>query len=171
VLNRRDFVEAAPTLPGDPRFGLPPASPHRYDGKERKVSHPPSVHQRLVAHFPHLNQVTLIERYVSDLDGTPRSAVAALGITSLPATHADPAHLARLTRHHWSIEALHWLRDTLYREDASQTRTQSGPKVMAGLRNLAIGALRLIGRTDITEATRWAGRFMHRAFNILNITR
>jgi hypothetical protein len=42
---------------------------------------------------------------------------------------------------------------------------------MAGLRNLAIGALRLIGRTDITEATRWAGRFMHRAFNILNITR
>jgi hypothetical protein len=41
---------------------------------------------------------------------------------------------------------------------------------MAGLRNLAIGALRLIGRTDITDATRWAGRFMHRPFTILNIT-
>ena len=26
VLNRRDFVEAAPALPGDPRFRLPPAS-------------------------------------------------------------------------------------------------------------------------------------------------
>jgi hypothetical protein len=39
---------------------------------------------------------------------------------------------------------------------------------MAGLR-LAIGALRLTGRTDITEATRWAGRFMHQAFTIPNI--
>jgi hypothetical protein len=27
---------------------------------------------------------------------------------------------------------------------------------MAALRNLAIGALRLAGRPDITEATRWA---------------
>ena len=75
-----------------------------------------------------------------------------------------------LTRGHWSIESLHWLRDTVYREDASHVRTQSGPRVMAGLRNLAIGALRLIGRTDITDATRWAGRFMHRPFTILNIT-
>jgi predicted transposase YbfD/YdcC len=120
--------------------------------------------------FPHLNQVTLIERYVSDLDGTSRSAVAALGITSLPDARADPARLARLTRGHWSIESLHWVRDTVYREDASHVRTQSGPRVMAGLRNLAIGALRLIGRTDITDATRWAGRFMHRPFTILNIT-
>jgi predicted transposase YbfD/YdcC len=119
--------------------------------------------------FPHLNQVTLIERYVNNLDGTPRSAVAALGVTSLPDTRADPARLATLTRHHWGIESLHWLRDTVYHEDASHTRTKSGPRVMAGLRNLAIGALRLIGRSDITAATRWAGRFMHRPFTIPNI--
>jgi hypothetical protein len=40
---------------------------------------------------------------------------------------------------------------------------------MAGPRNLTIGALRLIGRSDITAATRWAGHFMHRPFTILNI--
>ena len=40
---------------------------------------------------------------------------------------------------------------------------------MAGLRNLAIGALRLAGRTDITEATRWAGRSMDRPFTILGL--
>jgi predicted transposase YbfD/YdcC len=101
--------------------------------------------------FPHLNQVTLVERYVNNLDGTSRSSVAALGITSLSDTHADPARLATPTRNHWEIESLHWLRDTVYREDASHARTQSGPRVMAGLRNLAIGALRLIGRTDITD--------------------
>ena len=121
--------------------------------------------------FPHLNQVTLIERYVSDLDGTPRSAVAVLGISSLPGTHADPARLARLTRGHWGIESLHWIRDVVYREDASQTRTKSGPRVMAGLRNLAIGALRIAGHTAIADTTRWASRSMHRPFHILNITR
>jgi hypothetical protein len=33
VPNRRDFVEAAPALPGDSRIRLPPASIRRYDGK------------------------------------------------------------------------------------------------------------------------------------------
>lgn len=120
--------------------------------------------------FPHVNQVTLIERYVSDLDGNPRSAVAVLGVTSLTAARADPARLASLARDHWSIESLHWLRDTLYREDNSTARIRGGPRVMAGLRNLAIGAIRIIGRTDITETARWAGRVMHRPFQILGIT-
>jgi hypothetical protein len=38
------------------------------------------------------------------------------------------------------------------------------------LRNLAIGALRLASRTDITEATRWACRNMTRPFTILGLT-
>ncbi len=120
--------------------------------------------------FPHVQQVTLIERYVSDLKGNLQSAIAVLGVTSLTSKQADPARLADLTRHHWGIESLHWLRDTLYREDQSQVRTRSGPRVMAGLRNLAIGAIRLIGRTDITETTRWASRSMQRPFQILDLS-
>jgi predicted transposase YbfD/YdcC len=120
--------------------------------------------------FPHIQQVTLIERYINELNGTPTSAVAVLGVTSLPATRADPARLATLARGHWGIESLHWLRDTLYREDASTTRTKSGPQVMAGLRNLAIGAIRTTGRTDITETTRWANRYIHRPFQILGLS-
>jgi len=50
VLERRDFVEAAPTLPADPRLRLPPASPHRHDGREIEVFHLHSDNQRLVAH-------------------------------------------------------------------------------------------------------------------------
>jgi hypothetical protein len=38
---------------------------------------------------------------------------------------------------------------------------------MASLRNLAIGAIRLFGRNDITETTRWAHRDMRRPFQIL----
>jgi hypothetical protein len=41
---------------------------------------------------------------------------------------------------------------------------------MAGLRNLGIGALHLAGRRDISEATRWAGRNMHRPFQLLGLT-
>lgn len=61
------------------------------------------------------------------------------------------------------------VRDTLYREDHSRARTRSGPQVMAALRNLTIGALRLAGRHDTTEATRWACRHMDRPFIILGL--
>jgi predicted transposase YbfD/YdcC len=120
--------------------------------------------------FPHVSQVFLIERYVTDLQGRPVSAVAALGVASPDPDQADPASLARYVREQWSIESLHWIRDTLYQEDKSQVRTRSGPRAMAALRNLAIGALRMAGRTDITEATRWAARSMDRPFTILGLT-
>lgn len=41
---------------------------------------------------------------------------------------------------------------------------------MAALRNLAIGALPLRSRRDITEATRWAARGTYRPFQILGLT-
>ena len=120
--------------------------------------------------FPHVSQVWLIQRYVSDPAGNPLSAVAALGIASPGPDKASPADLAGYVRGHWVIESWHWLRDTRYREDQSQVRTRSGPRVMASLRNLAISALRLAGRTDTTEATRWASRPMDRPFTILHLT-
>jgi predicted transposase YbfD/YdcC len=62
--------------------------------------------------FPHASQAYLIERHVTALDGTPISDVAALGVTSLDATRATPETIASLVRGQWSIESLHWLRDT-----------------------------------------------------------
>jgi predicted transposase YbfD/YdcC len=120
--------------------------------------------------FPHVSQALLIERYVTDLNGNPASAVAALGVASPGPDRASPAGLARYVRGQWAIESHHWLRDTPYQEDKPQVRTRSGPRIMAALRNLAICALRLAGRTDITEATRWASRSMDRPFNILHLT-
>lgn len=119
--------------------------------------------------FPHTEQVFLIERHVADLAGRPVSAVAVLGVTSLHPNQATPADLASYVQGQWGIEVHHWLRDTLYREDHSTVRTRSGPRIMASLRNLAIGALHLARRTDITEATRWASRYMHRPFTILHL--
>lgn len=120
--------------------------------------------------FPHVHQAFLLERYVTNVAGAPTSAIAVLGITSQTANQAGAQSLADAVRGHWGIEVLHWLRDTTYREDNSTVRTRSGPRVMAALRNLAIGALHLAGRTDITEATRWASRRPNRPFTILQLT-
>jgi predicted transposase YbfD/YdcC len=73
-------------------------------------------------------------------------------VTSLTPDHADPARLAALIRGHWSIEALHHIRDVTPREDASQVRTGHAPRIMASLRNLAIALARLMGWTNITAA-------------------
>ena len=60
--------------------------------------------------FPHVSQVFLIERYVTDLAGKPVSAAAALGVASPAPDLASPADLARYVREQWSIESLHWIR-------------------------------------------------------------
>ena len=60
--------------------------------------------------FPRVSQVLLIERYVTDLDGNPVSAIAALGVASPAADRASAADLAHHVREQWAIESLHWLR-------------------------------------------------------------
>jgi len=62
--------------------------------------------------FPHAEQAFLIERTVRDPDdGTLRSAVAALGITSRTLKRGGtPEALAIAARGHWQIEALHHTR-------------------------------------------------------------
>lgn len=75
-------------------------------------------------------------------------------VTSLTAEQATPAELARLIRSHWKIEALHHVRDVTFAEDASQLRTGSAPRAMATWRNLAIGALRLAGKSSVAAGLR-----------------
>lgn len=113
--------------------------------------------------FPHVKQVYLIERHFLGLDGTPLSAQAVLGVTSLPARRADPQRLASLARGEWSIENRdHYVRDVTLGEDRCQVRTGSLPSILAVMRSHAIGALRLLGFTNIAEATRWArDHFQH----------
>jgi len=120
--------------------------------------------------FPHAAQVFLIERHVRNLDGSPRSAIASLGITSATADRAGPERIAACVRGHWGIEnKLHWVRDVTYGEDASRVRTGHAPQNMASLRNLAIAALRANGWTSIASGLRWAGRDYINALSLLSL--
>jgi len=92
-------------------------------------------------------EVFRIQRDVFDLDRTPRSREIAFGVTSLLPERADQARLMTLVRGHWEIEnRVHWVRDVTMGEDRSQVRTKRSPHAMASLQNLAIGALRLLGK-------------------------
>jgi predicted transposase YbfD/YdcC len=90
-------------------------------------------------------------------------------VTSLSAGQASPAQHASLIRGHWSVEALHHVRDTTFAEDASQLRTGNAPRAMATWRNLAIGTLRLAGRHHIATALRRNARDATRPLRILAI--
>ncbi|MGH3974353.1 MAG: ISAs1 family transposase, partial [Pseudonocardiaceae bacterium] len=121
--------------------------------------------------FPHAAQAFLAERYVADLDGNPTSAVAVLGLTSRPAARADPHQIATALRGHWAIEnGLHYVRDVTFAEDASRVRTDSGPRIMASLRNLAIAVLRKAGHTNIAQGLRWASYDFNHPLTLLGIT-
>lgn len=120
--------------------------------------------------FPGAAQAFLIERYVTDRATGQISAVAVLGVTSLTAHQAGPAQIADWVRGHWGIEnRLHWVRDVTYGEDASRVRTGTAPRVMAGLRNLAVSALRLAGHGNIAQALRHMARDVTRPLALLGI--
>lgn len=67
----------------------------------------------------------------------------------ITSTHAQ---LAALVRGHWSIEALHHIRDVTFAEDASRIRAGQAPRAMASLRNLAIALQQAMGWTNHAAA-------------------
>jgi predicted transposase YbfD/YdcC len=94
--------------------------------------------------FPYAAQVFRIDRQITHIKSKKTTHETAYGISSLCTTKADPAKILSLVRGHWSIEnRLHYVRDTTFDEDRSSIRSATGQHVMASLRNLAIGLIRL----------------------------
>ncbi|MCK2213358.1 ISAs1 family transposase [Actinomadura sp. ATCC 31491] len=73
--------------------------------------------------FPHAAQAIQIKRRRTDHRTGKTTIVTIYAITDLPPGRITHAQLAALIRGHWSIEALHHIRDVTYREDASRIRT------------------------------------------------
>lgn len=103
--------------------------------------------------FPHAVQAIQVKRRRTDRKTGKTTIVTIYAVTSLPPGRISHAQLAALIRGHWSVEILHHIRDVTYREDACKVRTGAAPRILASLRNLAIGLARLIGWTNIAAAT------------------
>ena len=105
--------------------------------------------------WPGLAQTLCMERRVTDRRTGETHVEVAYAVPSLSPHRATPAQLLTLWREHWHIEnKLHWVRDVTFGEDGSTVRAGVGPQVLAALRNLAIGLLRLAGATNIAAACR-----------------
>ena len=119
--------------------------------------------------FPHAAQAVQIVRTRKRKGTTTRATRETMyAVTSLTAAQAQPTELARHIRGHWHVEnKLHWVRDVTMGEDASQIATGAGPRIMAGIRNLAISLLRLAGHTNIAKALRHNARKPKRAIKMV----
>jgi predicted transposase YbfD/YdcC len=120
--------------------------------------------------FPHAAQVIQVTRKTRQLHTNRWRAVTVYAITSLPFQLARPARLADLLRGHWTIEALHHVRDTTFAEDDSQVRTGAAPNAMAVLRNLVIGVLSRAGPVNVAAALRRHARDPRRPLASLGIS-
>jgi hypothetical protein len=116
--------------------------------------------------FPSAKQMFMIIRERSKLNGEPLGDPEIVyGITNGTRQELKARALSDAVRGHWAIEnRLHYVRDVTYREDHSRVRTGAGPRVMASLRNIAIGIHRLYGEKNIAHATRACSQNSRRAF-------
>jgi predicted transposase YbfD/YdcC len=119
--------------------------------------------------FPHARLALRVHRRRRQ-SGRRETRETVYAVTSLDAHQATPAELAAAVRGHWSIEALHHVRDVTFSEDASTVHTDTAPRAMATLRNLAIGLLKTLGATNIAKTTRAIRDQPERALPLLGIT-
>ncbi|MFB6590034.1 ISAs1 family transposase [Streptomyces diastaticus] len=119
--------------------------------------------------FPHARLALRVHRRRRQT-GRRESRETVYAVTSLDAHQATPAELAAAVRGHWGIEALHHVRDVTFAEDASTVHTDTAPRAMATLRNLAIGPLKTLGATNIAKTTRAIRDQPERALPLLGIT-
>ncbi|MFD3736427.1 ISAs1 family transposase [Streptomyces sp. NPDC058632] len=121
--------------------------------------------------YPDARQALQVVRWRKDFTTGKLTIERVYLITSLPPGTASGTRLAAWIRGHWKIEnLLHHVRDRTFREDDSKIHIGCLPRIMAGLRNLAIGVHRQDGHTNIAAALRHAARDCHRPLTALGLT-
>jgi predicted transposase YbfD/YdcC len=142
-----------------------PRRPRRRLGRARSVE---AAHGRLEERtllavdarelpWPSARQVLrLHRRRVDKRTGAVLTDETVYAVTSLTPEQAAPTALLRLWRRHWTVEnSLHWIRDVVFAEDASTTRTAHAPHALVVFRNLALSLLHRWRGRDITAARQY----------------
>jgi hypothetical protein len=121
--------------------------------------------------WPGLAQVFRLERRREDVRRGKVQEEVIYGLTSVPPTGAGPPRLLHWTRGHWTIEnRSHWVRDVTFDEDRSTVRCGNIPQVLAGVRNVALGLLRLAGHRNIAAAGRYYAAHPAEALALLGLS-
>lgn len=119
--------------------------------------------------WPGARQIFRIHRIV---DGAQQREDHRCGITSLSSHEAGSARLLSLVREDWGIEnGVHYIRDTVFKEDACRVRHRGKAQNLAALRNTAIALLRGQGVENITEAVEVYAENRERALLLVAVPR
>jgi len=117
--------------------------------------------------WPAVAQVFKLESQRTDALGRSQHEVR-YGITSLPASLADPKRLLQLSRGDFGIEnGLHYRRDATMREDHAQLCMGYAPHLLAMLNNTAWGLLARHGTSNLAHARRELSYQLDKALHAL----
>ena len=120
--------------------------------------------------WPHARQVLRVDRHiVSKRSGEVLLDQTVYAVTSLAPDQASPAELLCLWQKHWRIESLFWIRDAVFREDHSSTRTAHAHQTFAALRNLVISLTHLWPGSHVTGARQYYASHPNALFRRLQL--
>lgn len=127
----------------------------RVESHHLELFSPSAFEHQQQTRFPHIKQVFRLTRKSMNRSAAKETEEVRYAITSLCEQKANSQDLLLAQLGHWQIEnSSHYVRDETLGEDRSRVRKGSGPQVMATLRNLSIGVIRLSGGESIAEAVR-----------------
>jgi predicted transposase YbfD/YdcC len=120
--------------------------------------------------FPGARQILELTRHVVQKRSGRVREETVYAVTSLTAEQADAAALLRLWREHWGIEnSEHWVRDVVFGEDRSTTRTGHAPEALAAFRNLVISFIRRFRGPAITASREYYATHLSVLFRQLGV--
>ena len=94
------------------------------------------------------------------------------GMTDLSRKLVGPSDLLTIVRSHWHIEnKSHHVRDVTFDEDRSRVRCGNIPQLMASLRNVCIGLMRVAERQNIAATCRQFAAQPDKALRLLGLER
>jgi predicted transposase YbfD/YdcC len=139
--------------------------------RRRLVVAPATAVRDHVLGWPGAQQILALTRHVVHKRTGQVHEETVYAVTSLRAEQADAPALLRLWQQHWGIEnQVHWVRDVVFGEDQSTTRTGQAPQVLAAFRNLALSLLHLWRGPQVTAAREYYATHLGVLFRHLGLS-
>jgi predicted transposase YbfD/YdcC len=120
--------------------------------------------------FPNVGQAFAIERQTVNKKTGKASNEIVYGLTDHTPDSADAARVLAFNRHHWGVEAHHYILDWNWDEDRCTLRTGHGPENITRLRRFAAGLIKSKSRDSVAATIDKLSRNVRRVFDYLRMT-
>jgi hypothetical protein len=120
------------------------------------------------ANFAHVKQGVAVHRTVKNKKSGEETEGTRIYLTSLSEEEGNLERMGNLSRGHWGVEnTIHWVRDAVYREDASRIRSGQIASALGLLGTALLAPIRAAGYESPTIAKETFAHNYHHAIRIL----